>query len=169
MPMAASIAKWGATVSASWSTSQCTDDPALTPCRPFAVDGWTSAVGHFGRFRHVRRMSGVGGFRKCWFAVDAVVSGVIQAPAAPLRGPFGMAPPTGPSDLSDRLSLLILAVEPLFKKYFCSRLTQINSISLAVSSPRRGVSRSSRTRGGMRWTRQRWACDVIAGRVLIGL
>src|SRR4030081_292321 len=29
MPMAASIAKWGATVSASWSTSQCADDPAL--------------------------------------------------------------------------------------------------------------------------------------------
>jgi hypothetical protein len=27
--MAASIAKWGATVSASWSTSQCTDDPAV--------------------------------------------------------------------------------------------------------------------------------------------
>ena len=30
--------------------------------------------------------------------------------------------------------------------------------------PQRGVSRSSRTRGGMRWTRQRWARDVIAGR-----
>jgi hypothetical protein len=29
MPMAASIAKWGATVSASWSTSQRADDPAL--------------------------------------------------------------------------------------------------------------------------------------------
>src|SRR5206468_12587754 len=29
----------------------------------------------------------------------------------------------------------------------------------------RGVSRSSRTRGGMRWTRRRWARDVIAGRV----
>src|ERR1700738_5062697 len=32
--------------------------------------------------------------------------------------------------------------------------------------PTRGVSRSSRTRDGMRWTRQRFARDVIAGRVL---
>jgi hypothetical protein len=31
--------------------------------------------------------------------------------------------------------------------------------------PHRGVSRSSRTRGGMRWTRQRWARDGMAGRV----
>ena|ERR1700736_2623248 len=30
--------------------------------------------------------------------------------------------------------------------------------------PTRGVSRSSRTRGGMRWTRQRFARDVMAGR-----
>jgi hypothetical protein len=30
---------------------------------------------------------------------------------------------------------------------------------------RRGVSRSSRTRGGMRWTRQRFARDGIAGRI----
>jgi hypothetical protein len=34
------------------------------------------------------------------------------------------------------------------QKYFHSRLTQINSISLGVSSPSRGVSRSSRTRAG---------------------
>jgi hypothetical protein len=39
--------------------------------------------------------------------------------------------------LSDRLSLLTQAVESLFKEYFCSRLTQINSISLAVSIPAR--------------------------------
>jgi hypothetical protein len=35
--------------------------------------------------------------------------------------------------LSDRLSLLTRAVESLFKKHFCSRLSQINSISLAQS------------------------------------
>ncbi len=32
-----------------------------------------------------------------------------------------------------------------------------------VPPPQRGVSRSSRTRGGMRWTRQRRACDVSQG------
>jgi len=50
-----------------------------------------------------------------------------------------------------------LPVQPLLQKYFVSRLTQITSISPAVSSHMRGVSRSSRTRGGMRWTRQRQA------------
>jgi hypothetical protein len=33
--------------------------------------------------------------------------------------------------------------------------------------PQRGVSRSSRTRGGMRWTRQRRACNGIAGRIAL--
>ena len=45
-----------------------------------------------------------------------------------------------------------LHVQPLFQKYFRSLLTQITCISLAVSLLRRGGSRSSRTRGGMRWT-----------------
>jgi hypothetical protein len=36
----------------------------------------------------------------------------------------------------------------------------------AIPPHERGVSRSSRTRGGMRWTRQRFACDGIAGRFL---
>jgi hypothetical protein len=44
-------------------------------------------------------------------------------------------------------------VQPHFQKYFGSRLTQIKSITRAVSPHTRGVSRSSRTRGGMRWTR----------------
>ena len=35
----------------------------------------------------------------------------------------------------------------------------------AIPSHTRGVSRSSRTRDGVRWTRQRLACDGIAGRV----
>ena len=59
-----------------------------------------------------------------------------------------------------------LPVQPHFQKYFRSRLTQIKSITRAVSSPMRGVSRSSRTRGGMQWTRQRWARNVMAGRAL---
>jgi hypothetical protein len=52
---------------------------------------------------------------------------------------------------------LMLAVQSCLKKHFRSHLTQITSISLAVSPHMRGVSRSSRTRGGMRWTRQRRA------------
>src|SRR5216683_1439122 len=35
----------------------------------------------------------------------------------------------------------------------------------AIPPHKRGVSRSSRTRGGMRWTRQRFARDGIAGQV----
>jgi hypothetical protein len=62
--------------------------------------------------------------------------------------------------------LLICPVQPHFKKYSHSRLTQITSISLAVPPPTRGVSRSSRTRGGMWWTRQHRARGVmVAGRV----
>src|SRR6202171_2044420 len=38
-------------------------------------------------------------------------------------------------------------------------------LELSLSHPQRGVSRSSRTRDGMRWTRQRFARDGIAGRV----
>jgi hypothetical protein len=41
---------------------------------------------------------------------------------------------------------------------------QIISTSSPVSPEKRGVSRSSRTRDGMRWTRQRQACGVFAGR-----
>jgi hypothetical protein len=59
-------------------------------------------------------------------------------------------------DLLKRINL-IWVVQSLFQKYSASRFTQIKSISLAVSPHERGVSRSSRTRGGMRWTRQRRA------------
>src|SRR5216683_3368294 len=38
-------------------------------------------------------------------------------------------------------------------------------LELSHPTPQRGVSRSSRTRGGVRWTRQRFARDGIAGRV----
>src|SRR5260370_42247603 len=56
-------------------------------------------------------------------------------------------------------------VHPFAQKYSASRLPQIKLTVSAVSSHMRGGSRSSRTRGGMRWTRQRFACDGIAGRV----
>jgi len=63
--------------------------------------------------------------------------------------------PNGPS---------IPFVQPSTQKYFASRWPQIRFIT-AMSSPHRGVSWSSRTRGGMRWTRQRQAWSGIAGRV----
>ena len=50
-----------------------------------------------------------------------------------------------------------MPVQPLLQKYFCSRLTQISCISKLSRLDKRGVSRSSRTRGGMRWTRERQA------------
>ena len=51
-------------------------------------------------------------------------------------------------------SLLIFRnrVKPRNQKYFCFRSTQISSLIRAVPSHKRGGSRSSRTRGGMRWT-----------------
>jgi hypothetical protein len=43
------------------------------------------------------------------------------------------------------------------QKYFASRPAQIRCISDPSCPTERGVSRSSRTRGGMRWTRERQA------------
>ena len=51
------------------------------------------------------------------------------------------------------------------QKYFVSPLTQISSMTPDVSSHSRGVSRSSRTRGEMRWTRQCPRARSDAGRV----
>jgi hypothetical protein len=60
----------------------------------------------------------------------------------------------------------ILPVQSHLQKYFCSRLTQIKSISLAIPSRTEGRFAIVTDVGcGMRWTRQRWARDVIAGRV----
>jgi hypothetical protein len=47
---------------------------------------------------------------------------------------------------------VIWPVHSYLRKYFRSRSAQITSISLAVSSHLKGRSRSSRTRGEMRWT-----------------
>jgi hypothetical protein len=43
-------------------------------------------------------------------------------------------------------------VQPRLQKYFASPQTQISNISLTVPSHRGALARSSRTRGGMRWT-----------------
>ena len=60
---------------------------------------------------------------------------------------------------------VIWAVQSPLQKYFASPVGRIISTNSRHPTPQRGVSRSSRTRGGMRWTRQRFACEVIAGRV----
>jgi hypothetical protein len=69
--------------------------------------------------------------------------------------------------LPDGQSLLIFRtrVKPPLQKYFPSRPTQINSM-ISPSRPERGALRTSSTRGGMRWTRQRQAMsgDGRAGR-----
>jgi len=52
---------------------------------------------------------------------------------------------------------LMLAVQPHPKKYSASTLGQITAITPPIHPGKRGVSRSSRTRGWMRWTQRRRA------------
>jgi hypothetical protein len=54
-------------------------------------------------------------------------------------------------------------VESPLQKYFASPVGQIISTNSRHPVPQRGVSRSSRTRGGMRWTRQCQARNVMQG------
>jgi hypothetical protein len=56
-----------------------------------------------------------------------------------------------------------ISVQPRFEKYFASPFGRNSSIDSNRPTPQRGVSRSSRTRGGMRWTRQRQARNVMQG------
>src|SRR4051812_35382634 len=51
-----------------------------------------------------------------------------------------------------RRQITDLLVQPHFEKYFGFLSTQITTVVRTVSSHQRGVSRSSRTRGGMQWT-----------------
>ena len=88
-------------------------------------------------------------------------------PAVAAPGIFRVAGWTAQSsDLPVRL-FVDRRVESYFwfsEKYFCSHSPQITSRTFRIPPHQRGVSRSSRTRGGMRWTRQRFARDGIAGR-----
>jgi hypothetical protein len=58
-------------------------------------------------------------------------------------------------------------VQPHLQKYFASPVGQIISTNSGHPTPQEGRWPSSRTRGGMRWTRQRFTCNGIAGRVLM--
>src|ERR1700730_10576481 len=64
----------------------------------------------------------------------------------------GYAPLRQNANLLKRINV-IWVVQSHCEKYSASRLTQITSKTHPVSSHSRGVSRSSRTRDGMRWTR----------------
>ena len=84
---------------------------------------------------------------------------------------ISFAPPaTPPRRLRARRNLLkrinvIPPVQSWLQKYIGSHSPQITSRTSRILSHKRGVSRSSRTRDGMRWTRQRQARNVMAGRV----
>jgi hypothetical protein len=60
------------------------------------------------------------------------------------------------TNLLNRINV-ICSVKSLLKKYSDFQKTQISCISTPVPSHRGALARSSRTRGGMRWTRQRQA------------
>jgi hypothetical protein len=64
-----------------------------------------------------------------------------------------------PTDLPDRL-FCHSAVQPHCKKYLASSFGRNSFIDSAVPPHERGVSRSSRTRGWMRWTRERQARTI---------
>jgi hypothetical protein len=66
-------------------------------------------------------------------------------------------------DLPDGLSWNS-RVQPSFKKFLPLRPGRNIFRTPRRPTPQRGVSRSSRTRGGMRWTQRRQARDVIAER-----
>jgi hypothetical protein len=59
----------------------------------------------------------------------------------------------GPPDPAPDGQITHMPVHPLRQKYFSFPQTQITGLSTAVPSLLRGVSRSSRTWGGMWWTR----------------
>jgi len=60
------------------------------------------------------------------------------------------------ANLSNQINLM-LPVQPRPKKYSAFAVGQITAITSPVHPGKRGVSRSSRTRGWMRWTQRRRA------------
>jgi transposase len=67
----------------------------------------------------------------------------------------GRQPPESGRAIFRNDFMAICPVHPRWQKYSASPLTQINSRSAAVSTHRGADRASSRTRDGMRWTRQR--------------
>jgi hypothetical protein len=101
--------------------------------------GIWSLSGHSG---HPHRSSPIYEYAP-WKALFSAASGVQRNPAP---GALRVKP-----NLLSQFNL-ICPVQSHLEKYFASPLTQISNTSPPVPSHRRGGSRSSRTRGGMRWT-----------------
>jgi hypothetical protein len=88
-----------------------------------------------------------------------------KAPGMPcLRRNHDRRPLRVEEKFSFRISLF-LPVQSSLQKYFTSPVGQIISTNSRHPTPPEGRWPSSRTRGGMRWTRQRFARDGVAGRV----
>ena len=62
---------------------------------------------------------------------------------------------------TNEIKLMIPVQSPLAKIFRLTRRAN-QFYQLARLTRERGVSRSSRTRDGMRWTRQRWAREVCS-------
>ena len=77
------------------------------------------------------------------------------------RGPCGGC---APHRNSPNRSMVFGRVQSFAQKYSGLPVGQIIAITLPHPTRVRGVSRSSRTRDGMRWTRQRRAREMFAGR-----
>ena len=62
---------------------------------------------------------------------------------------------------------LICPVQPRPQKYSASRETQITPTTPAIRPEKRGVGHRHERWGGLRWTRQRRAREVFAGRASV--
>jgi hypothetical protein len=102
------------------------------------------------------------------------VFGLAESPPHPdfsLRVKSDLSPQAGRGDLKATLAAHAkckkppvgqISVQPRSQKYFASAVAKITSIALPSCS-QRGGSRSSRTRSGMRWTRQRRRAKALQG------
>ena len=83
----------------------------------------------------------------------------VEMGIASLHPSYGSRHPTGKSVVATK------SCPAPSKKIFRFRRRANQFYQLAPSFPgKRGASRSSRTRDGMRWTRQRWRAGLFAGR-----
>ena len=128
-------------------------------CRgPFWVgDGWGTALIEDIRCEKIR-VNGCVGSSDC----GSCVSGHKQALQIMHRDPRRCSP-----DRNSPRHSMLFGLSSLARKIFHSARRAYHRYNLARPTRVRGVSRSSRTRDGMRWTRQRRACDVIAGRLSV--
>jgi hypothetical protein len=96
------------------------------------------------------------------------IKGEHTGPKHALLNPGYVARPFAPSDDFSQLHQRDLACPVGSRKIFRFRCRANQFYQFAPSHPPRGADReSSRTRDGMRWTRQRWRETAIAGRISV--